>query len=246
MIEKHVADFVIAGWGAWAPGLRCREDWRQWLQGHKIINDDPPPAPNSVAKSLLRRLSPLAKAAFTAIEQCVGEDETMPAVFSSSHGEIVKSFGMLESLQAGEELSPTAFSLSVHNAIAGLYSMAYGNHSEISVIAPGKEGMAAGFIEALGLLQEGHPQALLVFYDEPLPTFYPVEPFNLDSRFPCALALKLVAAGEGMPLKFGHAAVPRHDGEQPLQLPAFIKFLVSEDRLLQLGNGDKSWQWLKT
>ena len=59
-------------------------------------------------------------------------------------------------MQKGEEVSPTAFSLSVHNAIAGLFSIAYGCHQEITVIAPGQDGIAPAFIEALGLLQEHH------------------------------------------------------------------------------------------
>ena len=56
---------------------------------------------------------------------------------------------MLQTIQSGEELSPTAFSLSVHSAIAGLFSIAYGNNQEISVIAPGLEGIAPAFVEAV-------------------------------------------------------------------------------------------------
>ena len=57
---------------------------------------------------------------------------------------------MMEMIEAGEEISPTAFSLSVHNAIAGLFSMARRNNTQSTVVAPGEEGMAPAFIEALG------------------------------------------------------------------------------------------------
>ena len=243
--QKNIAQFVVRDWGAWAPGLNSREDWRQWSLGSLPIGTENPPSPKAVPKSLLRRLSPLARAVLSAVGQCVEEGDTLPAVFSSSHGEIVKSLQMLETLQAGDELSPTAFSLSVHNAISGLFSIVYGNRQEISVIAPGNDGMASGFIEALGLLQEGHSAVLLVFYDEPLPTFYAVEPFKLNLAFPCALALKLAQTGEGRSLCFGRSASSRYDGEQPLQLPAFIDFLLSEEDILQLGNAGHSWQWRK-
>ena len=121
MTEQFAADCSIIAWGAWAPGLSSREDWRQWRQGNRTIGIENPPMPKAVPKLLQRRLSPLAKAVFNVIEQCVQQGEAPPAVFSSAHGEIAKSLQMLENLQSGEELSPTAFSLSVHNAIAGLY-----------------------------------------------------------------------------------------------------------------------------
>ncbi len=243
--EHNIAEFIVHSWGAWAPGLSCHEDWLQWQEGNRDIGTENPPPPKVVAKALQRRLSPLAKAVFNAVGQCIEEGDALPAVFSSAHGEIVKSLQMLEVLQSGEELSPTAFSLSVHNAIAGLFSIVFEDRQEISVIAPGRDGMASGFIEALGLLQEGHSQVLLVFYDEPLPPFFPIAPFDLNLPFPCALALRLAMDGKGIPLQFGRLVLARHDGEQPLQLPTFIKFLVSEDRALQLGNQGHGWQWRK-
>ncbi|MGZ5000160.1 MAG: beta-ketoacyl synthase chain length factor [Methylomonas sp.] len=245
MTEQHIAEFVVRSWGAWAPGLACPEDWRQWQQGKRDVGTENPPPPEVVPKTLQRRLSPLAKAVFNAVGQCIEEGEALPAVFSSSHGEIVRSLQMLEILQTGEELSPTAFSLSVHNAIAGLFSIVFKDRLEISVIAPGRDGMASGFLEALGLLQEGHSEVLLVYYDEPLPAFFPTAPFALNLSFPCALALRLALAGEGVQMQFGRSSFARHDGEQPLQLPAFIKFLVSESRRLESGNHDHGWQWLK-
>jgi len=46
---------------------------------------------------------------------------TAMPVFSSSHGEICKSLAMLKAIQAGDEVSPAAFSLSAHNPIADFY-----------------------------------------------------------------------------------------------------------------------------
>lgn len=236
---------VIRNWAAWAPGLNSLDDWQQWSRGCQSISDAPPPISQAIPKALQRRLSPLAKAVFHVIEQCVEQHPSLPAVFSSAHGEIGRSLQMLECLQVGEALSPTAFSLSVHNAIAGLYSMAYGNRQEIAVLAPAAAGLGAGFIEALGMLREGHAEVLLVFYDERLPAFYPTEPFALSSPFPCALALRLSGVGEGLPIGFGLSSTARQDGEQPLQLPAFIKFLLSDAANLQLGEQGQSWQWQK-
>jgi hypothetical protein len=218
---------MIQCWSAWTPEM------------------DQQPSTPAVAKAFQRRLSPLARAVLHCIGECIHPAEHLPTVFSSSHGEIGKCLEMLETLQAGEELSPTAFSLSVHNAIAGLYSMAYGNHAEITALAPAAAGLGAGFIEALGILQEGQPEALLVFYDEALPDFFPSAPFNMSLTGSCVLALKLALVGEGIKLSFGLSQNTRHDGEQPLQLPALIKFLNSEQSVLCLGDQGCNWQWQK-
>ncbi|MGD0961751.1 MAG: beta-ketoacyl synthase chain length factor [Methylomonas sp.] len=238
-------EIIVSNWGAWAPGLTSRDDWRQWRRCLGQGESDTAPASAAVPKPLQRRQSPLARAALHAIGQCIAADESLPTVFSSAHGEIGSSLNMLESLQAGEELSPTAFSLSVYNSIAGLFSMAYGNRNELTVIAPGADGMGAGFVEALGILQEGHAEVLLVFYDERMPAFFPVAPFILSQSFPCALALKLTASGEGLALRFDKSAAARQEGEQPLQLPLFIEFLVSDQPMLQLGDHVRGWRWRK-
>ncbi|MGR9088800.1 MAG: beta-ketoacyl synthase chain length factor [Gammaproteobacteria bacterium] len=239
------ADFVISQWGAWAPGLSCREDWQSWCSGLGPTESNRLEATVAVPKMLQRRLSPLARAVFTALGQCVGEDERLPTVFSSSHGELSRSLEMLEMIDAGDEISPAAFSLSVHNAISGLYSIAYRNRQEMSVIAPGREGMAAGFIEGLGLLNEGAEKVALVFYDEPVPSFYPIEPFRLDAGLLCALAMKIELKGRGMPLRLSRSLKSGNDGEHAVQLSAFIRFLLAEERSMIMGNQGHCWRWDK-
>ncbi len=237
--------FIIRRWSAWAPGLQTQDDWQQFAAGRKPPDHQAPPPLQYTPKPLQRRLSPLAKAAMFVVEQCLTPGEQMPAVFSSSHGEIGKCLDMLNDLQRGEELSPTAFSLSVHNAIAGLFSIAYANRCEINCVAPGAGGIGPGLIEALGLLHAGHGEVLLVYYDEILPDFFPSVGFAASLPFPCAAALRLALAGPGLALAFSPTSSTRQDGEQPLQLPAFIEFLAADQSELHLGNGGRGWQWQK-
>lgn len=245
MTKLKVSDFVLSHWGAWAPDLDCQDDWRAWCGGTRSIQAEQADVPLSVPKMLQRRLSPLARAVFNAANQCLAEGEKLPTVFSSAHGEVCKSLEMLKAIQAGDELSPAVFSLSVHNAISGLYSIAYANQQEMTVIAPGLEGIAPAFIEGLGLLHEGADQVRLVLYDEPIADFYPVSPFNLNAEFPCALSLKIVLKGDGLPLRFYRSSESRDDGEHPVQLLAFLKFLLAEGKSLKLGNQGHSWRWDK-
>ncbi|MGR9014212.1 MAG: beta-ketoacyl synthase chain length factor [Gammaproteobacteria bacterium] len=238
-------DFIVRAWNAWAPGISSRDDWRNWLVRRTFVQGEKASIPARVPKALQRRLSPLGRAVFNAADGCFDTDKSLPIVFSTAHGETNKSLEMLKAMQRGEEVSPTAFSLSVHNAIAGLFSIAYADHQEITVIAPAQDGIAPAFIEALGLLQEQHSEVLMVLYDEPLADFYPSLPFAVNAPVTCALALRVSLTGQGLPLRFCSSLEQRDDGEQGLQMLAFLQFLVADGKALALGNHRHSWEWYK-
>ncbi|GAB4259673.1 MAG: hypothetical protein Kow0065_09740 [Methylomicrobium sp.] len=225
-------DFIIDQWAVWPP----------------LPADEPTPdrGLNQVPALLRRRLSPLAKNVVRAIEPCLNGDVPIPAVFSSCHGELAKTFAMMQQLEAGEEISPTSFSLSVHNAIAGLFSMIWRNKLECTVLAPGEEGIAPAFIEAAGLFSEGAEQVLLVFYDDPLVPFYPAAPYKLSVDRSLAFAMRVAKQGGREALRLTQLPVAGDDGEQPVQLPIFIEFLSNpETTSLVLKTARHSWRWEK-
>ena len=232
-----MSSFLLDHWCAWTPGSTHHDP--------RLLDAADTKAPSFVPKMLLRRLSPLAKAVFNVANACVENGVSYPVVFSSAHGEICRSLIMLQTIQAGEALSPAAFSLSVHSAIAGLYSIASGNSQEISVIAPGLEGIAPAFIEAVGLLEEGAGSVLILLYDEPIASFYPVAPFKLNSAFPCVAGLRVSFKGQGIRLTLERSFQNRTDGEHPLQIMALIEFLLSDAESLTLGNLGHTWSWRK-
>ncbi|QPK62189.1 beta-ketoacyl synthase chain length factor [Methylomonas sp. LL1] len=140
-----------------------------------------------------RRLSPLARAACAVAWRCRQQDGDMPSVFFSSHGESQYYLEMLTGIADGESLSPSRFSLSVHNAVAGQYSIHGGSFLPYVALAGGTEGMFGAFVEAAGLLLET-PKVLVVWYEQPLPKAY-------SAYLPCsettwALAMVLSLAGE--------------------------------------------------
>ncbi|MCK5477442.1 MAG: beta-ketoacyl synthase chain length factor [Methylococcales bacterium] len=228
-------DFIVRKWSVW-PAIEDNERDDVSTQAELL---------SSVPKMLKRRLSPLARIVFCAASQCISENTQLPTVFSSTHGELAKSFKMMEMIEAGEEISPTSFSLSVHNAIAGLFSMIYKNKIQTTVVAPGEEGIAAAFIEATGLLQEGEKEVLVVLYDEPLVAFYPTAPFQLSAENSCAVALRISKTGAGIPLRFSCLSVTGDDGEQPLQVPLLIRFLAKSQENLIVHTPRHSWSWEK-
>lgn len=139
-----------------------------------------------------RRLSPLARAVCAVVWRCRLEGGDMPTVFFSNHGESQYYFEMLEDMAEAEPVSPTRFSLCVHNAIAGLSNIYAESFLPYVCLAGGSEGMFAAFLEAGGMLLEA-PRVLVVWYEQPLPEVY--RPYLATPDVTWALAMILTKSG---------------------------------------------------
>lgn len=119
-----------------------------------------------------RRLSTLSKAALKVAYDCVAGDPVR-VVFASRHGELRRTTDILRSISAGEPVSPTAFSLSVLNAMTGMFGIARGDRSAASAISAGAETLGYGLLEAHAqyATQAASP-VLLVYADEPADPAY--------------------------------------------------------------------------
>jgi len=140
-----------------------------------------------------RRLSPLARAASAVAWRCRQESGDMPSVFFSSHGESQYYFEMLHGMAEREDVSPSRFSLSVHNAIAGLSSSHMESFLPYVSLAGGTEGMFTAFLEAAGILLET-PRVLVVWYGQALPQAY--RAYIAVPETTWALAMVLANAGD--------------------------------------------------
>ena len=95
-----------------------------------------------------------------------------PTVYASRYGETGRCLELLADQARGDALSPTAFGLSVHNAIGAMIALTRGDRRNSSAIAAGRVTAAAGVVEALALLDDGARSASLIVYDAPLPDGY--------------------------------------------------------------------------
>ena len=119
----------------------------------------------------------------------------MAVVFASRHGNINESVGLFQRLARQEPLSPTRFSHTVHNAQAGLFSIAAANRSGSSSISAREETFACGFLEALTFIERNPERSvLLVVGDAPLSDTF--APLVEEARSAYALAL-LLSSGPG-------------------------------------------------
>lgn len=160
-------------------------------------------------------------------------------VFCSQHGELVRSRELLGSIADGMELSPTAFSQSVHNTSAGLYTIISQSRVPATALASGASTFAYGWLEAEAYLVE-NPDArvLLVSYDDLLPTEY--QPYSKQKQCLYGLALMLCAAfDDGVELEKIEAET---DEELPMA-PLFMAWWLSTEPATRITADGQGWAW---
>ncbi|KAA1004734.1 beta-ketoacyl synthase chain length factor [Paraburkholderia panacisoli] len=119
-----------------------------------------------------RRLSTLSKVALKVAHDCVAQG-AVRVVFASRHGELRRTTDILRSISAAEPVSPTAFSLSVLNAMTGVFGIARGDRSAASAISAGAETLGYALLEAHAqFATQPDSPVLLVYADEPADTAY--------------------------------------------------------------------------
>ncbi|HWT36575.1 MAG TPA: beta-ketoacyl synthase chain length factor, partial [Paraburkholderia sp.] len=94
-------------------------------------------------------------------------------VFASRHGELRRTTDILRNISAGEPVSPTSFSLSVLNAMSGVFGIARGDRSAASALSAGAETLGYALLEAHAqYATDTSTPVLLVYADEPADPAY--------------------------------------------------------------------------
>ncbi len=231
--------FSIAAHSAWAPGVETPEQWNEWAHAPYRIGNGPDPALRAMPAMLRRRAGFLGKMALEVAYACLAGRTGVPTVFCSRHGEVARAVELLAELAAGQALSPTAFGLAVHNASAGLLSIARADRANHIALAGAEATIEHGVIEACGLLAEGAPMVLLVAYDCPLPAL--LERFDGGEQ-PHAWAWLMTPAGAdvlSLSMGPGTEAGAAH-------LPAgleILQFYLSGAARLERATGAQRWTW---
>ncbi|MGR3907267.1 beta-ketoacyl synthase chain length factor [Burkholderia sp. SR8] len=120
-----------------------------------------------------RRLSRLSRLALQAAYDCAGSKLPVRMVFASRHGELARTTGILADIAAAEPVSPTAFSLSVLNAVTGIFGIARHDRSAATAIAAGHETLGYALLEAFSQYETSPASpVLLVYAHEPADSVY--------------------------------------------------------------------------
>ena len=234
--------FDIKGWQAWAPGVSTPEGWRTWCAQPYVLAASAETADVSFLPALQRRrLSPLARMAFHVGWPLAELMPAQPVVFCSRHGETSRNLQLLTNLAQQEDLSPTHFSLSVHNAVAGLWSIFRNDTSEMTSIAGVEDGLEHALVEAQLLLAAGSPSVLLIIAEDQQPSAY--LPWIDDVPFAYALALQVVP-GQQWQLELSSqrtdSAIESKSWPHALQL---LPLLMGTQQHLALRVANRQWNW---
>ncbi|MGV6396878.1 beta-ketoacyl synthase chain length factor [Pseudomonas caspiana] len=235
--------FNIAQWRAWAPGLANVEDWQHWSQHPTPVqNSDEAPDVSFLPAMQRRRLGRLARMAFAVGWPLAEGHARLPLVFVSRHGETPRTFEILCDVAANEPLSPTQFSLSVHNAVIGLWSILRGETSEMTALAAAGDGLEHGVFEAAALLAEGAPAVLVIVTEEQPPQAYC--DWIDDVPFPYAVGLLLTPGTDWqLSLKPGGETLARAQWPHALNL---LRILNTAQSACEHPWKNRLWNWQRS
>ena len=246
----------ICEFSCWAPNAPNPAAWSDWLHNKSAPHGDTPPDLTQIKPMQRRRLSLMARAVFQVGGECLAQINPAPhkiaSLFATTYGQATSSVKMIQTMTDRKPLSPAAFSLSVHNAIAGQFSISHGLTGPCMTAACGREGLGGVFTQAIGMLTD-HEQVLVCCFEEPLPD--ELRPYTLNPPTPLAAAflLQLPTAGAGdtlldMARTQSSEFIESTDQHISLwsQLLSFVAFLADEKESLTLQSDGVSHTWTRS
>ena len=235
--------FHVAACAAWSPGRESWADWCAWAGAETSVAtvDESIAAP----VGLRRRVGAIGQKALKAA-WALPQARDGRYVFASRHGEFERTIQMLRDIAQGEAPSPAEFSLSVHNALAGLLSIATANRVGHTTVAAGPESFCAALLEAAaGLAEDPTRSSVVAFYDVPLSAPYDElmqdEP---DYREPLAVVMALTPGSAGdrrIALRLAPADVATERSASPAL--EFLAFLLKGTQSGAVRGARHNWCW---
>ena len=145
-----------------------------------------------------RRLSKITRLFFEAAWELVDNNPNIPVVYASTKSEINRSFSLWQDLLEEGIVSPTSFSLSVHNALIGQWSENRKIKQEMTAITATADNLEIALMEAYLMLNDGYQQVLVAICESQIDEqFHPIYCDNLP--FDYALVI-LVTTGSDITL----------------------------------------------
>lgn len=174
--DLPLPSLLVRGVGVWIPG---RPSSSAFLSGEEDETAQKP-AGRILDRMNRRRASALgralADAAAEAMEEADVDPAVTPAVIGSSLGEATTMVGLLEQMwRRREPASPAAFTMSVHNAAAGLLSISTGNRGFTTSVAADDDTPAGVLFEAIGLIHATGGPIVIAVGDDAVPSGFVAE-----------------------------------------------------------------------
>ena len=247
-MHSSQVQFSVLSHAAWAPGLDTPAAWQDWAAAPSEIAGSQEPGVKEMPPMLRRRAGFLGKMALEVAYKCLDGRQNIPTIFCSRHGDVARALALLNNVVDGEPMSPTNFGLAVHNANAGLFSIARSDQASHIALAAGSSTVEHGVIEACSLLADGAQMVLLVVYDTQLPAVY--APYLDCNEQPHAWSWLIVPAAQnrlqlswtGVGAADAAAGDPIDAGQMPASLGVW-KFFVGQEPEFRHTAQQRSWHW---
>ncbi|CNJ25142.1 Uncharacterised protein [Yersinia rohdei] len=230
----------ILNWCALAPGMGSHEHWISWARDSELSTQWQGALPklSHIPMMSARRMSTGSRLAVEAGLSLLDSAPADMAIFTSRHGELERTYKVLQCLKQQQNISPTDFAMSVHNTASGWLTITASDTMPVTSLAAGIDSFQQGIIEAMGMLASGAERVLLVDFDGVLPDFYhsQTSPIGL----PYALAL-LLGTGDGLQCEY----IPTIDSNES-GLPQGLSFLrnwLNKKSSFVIPGQHNNWQW---
>ncbi|MCL2645177.1 MAG: beta-ketoacyl synthase chain length factor [Betaproteobacteria bacterium] len=239
-------EFSFRRWSAWAPAMADADRWLAWACEETLLADhDETAAVRMMPPMLRRRAYPLGRAALEALYAPTLAYADQPIIYCSRHGEMSRSLVIQQALAAEGKVSPQEFSMSVHNAIPGLFLIAKQSRVPVVTLASEDRLALSGIQEALTQIADGASSVILVFCDAPLPTLF--SPF-IDNEPTCFAFAFEMTAGTDYRLVYDetpHADEKSASALMPGSTLSLLRFVLDETRNALPLTGMAGWQLLR-
>ena len=241
--------FNIAAWNVVCSKVVSEQDWQlgeqHWAENAKNWQDFVPQL-GFLPPMKRRRLSHSARLFFEAAWDLLpNEQANIPVVYASNNSEINRSFELWHTLLKEGDVSPTSFSLSVHNALVGQWSEFRQVTQETIAITACRDNLESALLEAYLLLNDGANKVLVVVAETPLLESYNASPVY---RQPFAYALALVVE-KGSQYQVGLMAKQNENSTACLPLDNALMWVqqqaLSATQWKTASSTGGVWQWQK-
>lgn len=175
---------------ALAPSLQTPAQWQQWAKSPHFERPDVAiPKLDFIPMMQRRRLSKFARLCCYTLHH-LGAGNQLQMVFVSRFGDLAKTDELIDNVIDQQPLSPAQFGLSVHNAVAGQYSIFTDNKLPSTTISAGVDSFHMGMLDAITRLEQSNDDELIFVCTESItPKRY--QPFIKEQQIEHSVAIVL-------------------------------------------------------
>jgi hypothetical protein len=242
---SNAVRFRLTQLATWAPAYTSEAEWN--TRAHDAVPVD---ASRDLTlaemPALLRRRAGLLQRIGCAVAyRALGAESDVPTVFACRYGDSERALELLTGLAHGESMSPTSFSLSVHNATGGLFSVARRDTANCVTLAAGEASAPLGMIEGCGLIAEGATRVLVVCADCALSGIYERDADVAAATYAWAGVLEAATDAPAMRLSWNASPDGPPDPARPPAGLSVLWFLSGRAPTLSHAAGGNHWHWTR-